>query len=136
MTAEKKDRKPRVKKVVSVIKAVTTEGMENMEIVEEGVQVAEPLDMSNPSDELKEKFMPGYWKAKRKDGNSELLLMDDMELSHKLKALSFAKKQASKYAKLQEIHMNKYEELLISLESIDGLDEEQAIEAMSVVITK
>jgi len=109
--------------------------MENttVENTVERVQVAEPINLV---DKLKDKFMPGYWKTKEINGESSIIKMDDMELADKIKALKHTEKQAAKYAKLQEIHMNKYEELLISLNSIDGMDEEQVLEAIKVVVTQ
>src|ERR1017187_8256737 len=100
--------------------------MENttVENTVERVQVAEPINLV---DKLKDKFKPGYWKTKEVDGESSFIKMDDMELADKIKALKHAEKQATKYAKLQEIHMNKYEELLISLQSVNGLSEEQVL---------
>lgn len=97
----------------------------------ERVQVAE---IHSEVNELKDKFKPNYWKSKDKEGNTQFLLMDEMELSHKLKALAFAERQATKYAKLQEIHMNKYEELLTSLQNINNLSEEEALDSIKQLV--
>jgi hypothetical protein len=74
---------------------------------------------------LREKHNPFVWRKKGDNGRTKNIHMQDMETDHLLRALGYAEQQSDYHAKMEELFMTKYEELLYVL-SERGISEDEA----------